>query len=242
MSVKTESTEKTPWNDFQEREMAKYVDWSKCYNFMLDGMYDKINTTDYRVNVSSKTLEVIVASLTGIFGATVVGGFQLNWLLCGLGIVNVVVSYAYKRLEYEARMSEIKNLQRQWSVLHYDIQRQITLPRAVRVDSIHFMNNIQERLANIEPASNALIDQNTQLSCKEEFKSVPNFMLPTICGQVQHAEVCTYDNYGDSNRHPLLPRASAEEEEHRAIALQVNTHPEDYVSNTDLGARNTALV
>ena len=77
---------------------------------------------------------------------------------------------------------------KQWSEISRKVQEQLVIPPTARKDCATFLKYIKQDMT-LASEHNSNLPKDIRQKCFEKFKSIPNFNIPDICGQIEHTAV-----------------------------------------------------
>jgi len=177
------------WNPSIDKLLAKWCDQSKCFEWMHAEAYD-ISFKKARKFMISINLLTAVSGLSNIIaGGYNINGFQIAWLFGGLSILVSSLNMLQDKLGYQQNSELHKRLSSTWGLIRSKIEEMLMLPPSARRDCKTFIKMIKIDINQASFDGNSLIPQKIKDQCYEKFKSIHNFDIPDICGQMEHTQV-----------------------------------------------------
>lgn len=134
----------------------------------------------------------ISISLSGIanliLGATIpdtrITSMIFGCISIGIGVVNMI----QEQFNWPVLATNFKQSADKWGVITRKIEEQLVIPYAGRKDCGTFLKYIKQDINDVS-TTNSFIPEDIRIKCIEKFKSIPNFDIPDICGQVEHTAI-----------------------------------------------------
>jgi hypothetical protein len=153
-----------------------------------------MHNESYRLcDIRSKRFIISINCLTAVSGVTNViagtytlNGFQLAWIFGGLSILVSTLNILQDKLGFSQQGILHKKLANSWSVLCSKIEETIILPYGARQDCSTFMKYIKTDINQAKLEGNSLLPESIRIACYEKFKTIKDFDIPDICGQMEH--------------------------------------------------------
>jgi hypothetical protein len=102
----------------------------------------------------------------------------------GIGVVNMI----QQQFGWTTLANNYKVSAKQWSEISRKVQEQLVIPPTARKDCATFLKYIKQDMT-LASEHNSNLPKDIRINCFEKFKSIPNFNLPDICGQIEHTAV-----------------------------------------------------
>lgn len=102
----------------------------------------------------------------------------------GIGVVNMI----QEQFNWPVLATNFKQSADKWGVVTRKIEEQLVIPYGGRKDCGTFLKYIKQDINDVS-TTNSLIPEDIRIKCTEKFKSIPNFDIPDICGQVEHTAI-----------------------------------------------------
>jgi hypothetical protein len=177
------------WTPPIEKLLASWCDHAKCYIWMHSRAYDEAEKRVHWFLIIFHTLSTLTGLSNIITGDTVIGGFKIAWMYGGLTILLTSLSLLQEKLGLAERASNHRKLAFQSLIIKMKIEEVLSLPKEARGDCKTFLRYIKSDINNAMLEKNAGIPLAIRNACYEQFKSIPNFDIPDVCGQIEHTEV-----------------------------------------------------
>jgi hypothetical protein len=90
---------------------------------------------------------------------------------------------------YATRASDHNHYSSQWGIIRRKIEEEIGIPANSRKDCRTFLKYIRLDINQASIDGNTKIPTSIRDRCYEKFKTIPDFDIPDICGQVEHTKI-----------------------------------------------------
>ena len=176
------------WSPQIDKMLADWCDEAKCFEWMHSESYSRYSKRATVMTIGSN----ITISLTGIanlvLGVTVSDATTTSMIFgcvsIGIGVVNMI----QQQFGWTTLANNYKVSAKQWSEISRKVQEQLVIPPTARKDCATFLKYIKQDMA-LASEHNSNLPKDIRQKCFEKFKSIPNFNLPDICGQIEHTAV-----------------------------------------------------
>lgn len=176
------------WSPQIDKMLANWCDEAKCFEWMHSESYSRYSRRATVMTIGSN----ITISLTGIanlvLGVTVSDATTTSMIFgcvsIGIGVVNMI----REQFGWTTLANNYKVSAKQWSEISRKVQEQLVIPPTARKDCATFLKYIKQDMT-LASEHNSNLPKDIRQKCFEKFKSIPNFNLPDICGQIEHTAV-----------------------------------------------------
>jgi hypothetical protein len=176
------------WSPQIDKMLANWCDEAKCFEWMHSESYSRYSRRAIVMTIGSN----ITISLTGIanlvLGVTVSDATTTSMIFgcvsIGIGVVNMI----REQFGWTTLANNYKVSAKQWSEISRKVQEQLVIPPTARKDCATFLKYIKQDMT-LASEHNSNLPKDIRQKCFEKFKSIPNFNLPDICGQIEHTAV-----------------------------------------------------
>jgi hypothetical protein len=177
------------WTPQLDALMASWCDQAKCFEYM--------HNESYTYNVGcAKQMTLFITILTAVSGTAniaaggaSIGGFSVAWIFGGLTIMTSIATMLQDKFAYAQIAEGHKRFAATWGCLRRKIEAELILPYASRKNCEAFMKLIRADIDQVSADGNSKISKIIRQNCLEQFKSIPDFDVPDICGQVEHTKI-----------------------------------------------------
>jgi hypothetical protein len=185
----SEEADTVQWDANIDRLLAGWCDQAKCYEWMH---CESFASFDSKAKALMLTINILVA-ISGlsnvIAGGVVVSGFQVSWIFGSFTILTSMANMMQDKLAWQQSSEVHKRLNATWGVIRRKLEEELILPPASRKDCATFLRYIRADINNVSADSDSKIPKWIRDACYSKFRTVPNFDIPDICGQVEHTRV-----------------------------------------------------
>jgi hypothetical protein len=185
-STDPEESSKIHWTPELDLLLAKWCDQAKCFEWMHNESYRLCDIRSKRFIISINCLTAVSGVTNVIAGTYTLNGFQLAWIFGGLSILVSTLNILQDKLGFSQQGILHKKLANSWSVLCSKIEETIILPYGARQDCSTFMKYIKADINQAKLEGNSLLPESIRIACYEKFKTIKDFDIPDICGQMEH--------------------------------------------------------
>ena len=176
------------WSPQIDKMLANWCDEAKCFEWMHSESYSRYSKRATAMTIGSN----ITISLTGIanlvLGVTVSDATTTSMIFgcvsIGIGVVNMI----QQQFGWTTLANNYKVSAKQWSEISRKVQEQLVIPPTARKDCATFLKYIKQDMT-LASEHNSNLPKDIRQKCFEKFKSIPNFNIPDICGQIEHTAV-----------------------------------------------------
>lgn len=176
------------WSPQIDRMLADWCDEAKCFEWMHSESYSRYSKRATVMTIGSN----ITISLTGIanlvLGVTVSDATTTSMIFgcvsIGIGVVNMI----REQFGWTTLANNYKVSAKQWSEISRKVQEQLVIPPTARKDCATFLKYIKQDMT-LASEHNSNLPKDIRQKCFEKFKSIPDFNVPDICGQIEHTAV-----------------------------------------------------
>jgi hypothetical protein len=177
------------WSPQMDQMMASWCDQAKCFEYMHNESYS------YNIG-KAKQMTLVITVLTAVSGTAniaagnlTIGGFNASWLFGSLTILTSVATMIQDKFGYAQAAEAHKRFAATWGGLRRKMEAELILPYASRTACAAFMKLIRADMDQVSADGNSKISKKIREDCMDKFKSIPDFDIPDICGQVEHTKV-----------------------------------------------------
>lgn len=176
------------WSPQIDTMLADWCDEAKCFEWMHSESYSRYSKRATAMTIGSN----ITISLSGIanlvLGATVPDTITTSMIFGCVSIGIGIVSMIREQFGWTTLANNYKVSAKQWSEISRKMQEQLVIPPSGRKDCATFLKYIKQDMT-LASEYNSSIPKDIRVNCFEKFKTIPNFNLPDICGQIEHTAV-----------------------------------------------------
>ena len=190
------SNTKITWAPSIESMLAKWCDQAKAFEWMHTEAYSYFEARARTIAIASNVLTAISGLTNVISGGQVINGFQLAWAFGSLSIVVSITNMLQEKLAYNSRATEHHQYSILWGAIRRKIEEEICIPPEARKECKTFMKYLRQDINQVSVEGNAKIPEFIKTLCYNKFSKIPNFVLPDICGEMEHTSV--YNRTQDS--------------------------------------------
>jgi hypothetical protein len=177
------------WSTQIDELLASWCDNAKCFEYMhAQSCY--INST------RAKRLTILITITTALTGTTNIitggaswNGFQAAWIFGGLSVLTSMATMLADKLGYAQAAEAHKRFCSTWGQIRRKIESELILPYGSRKECSSFLKMIRADIDQVSADGNTRISQQIREEAYEKFKSIPQFDIPDICGQLEHTKV-----------------------------------------------------
>jgi len=187
------------WSPEIDQLLATWCDKAKCFEWMHTEAFSLFDSRSKKFMITINSLTAVAGLSNVIAGGYTVNGFQLAWVFGGLSIAVSTLNILQDKLGYQASSQLHKKLASDWNVIKGKIEGVVTIPYGARKDCKTFMRFIKDDIGKASADGNAMIPEYLRDACYMNFKDIPGFHIPDICGKMEHTKV-----YMEVAREPLL--------------------------------------
>ena len=169
--------------------MASWCDHAKCFVWMHSRAHDEAERKVRRFLLFIHALSTLTGLSNIITGDTTVGNFKIAWVYGALTILLTSLALLQEKMGLAERASNHRKLAFQSLIIKMKIEEILSLPRDARGDCKTFLQYVKTDINNAMLEKNAGIPFAIRQACYEQFKDIPHFDIPDVCGQVEHTEI-----------------------------------------------------
>ena len=179
------------WSSQIDNLLANWCDQAKCFEFMHNECYSIYNTKSRKFIICMTILSAISGTSNIIAGNYSINGFQASWFFGGLAVITSLTNILQDKLAYQQLSEAHKQYSATWGTIRRKMESELILPFGSRKDCASFLKLIRGDIDIISTAGNSKIPKIIRELCLEKFKTIPNFDIPDICGQLEHTQIYT---------------------------------------------------
>ena len=191
------------WTPQIEKMLARWCDQAKCFEWMHGEAYSMFDKRSKAVMLTSNILTAISGLSNVIVGGESIDGFKMAWVFGGLSIAISITNMLQEKLGYVTRAANHNHLCSQWGIIRRKIEEEIGIPAASRKDCRTFLKYIRLDINQASIDGNTIIPKSIRERCYDKFKTIPDFDIPDICGQLEHTKIYV-EVVGESLSEPFL--------------------------------------
>jgi hypothetical protein len=177
------------WDANIDRLLAGWCDQAKCYEWMHCESFASFDSKAKGLMLTINILVAISGLSNVIAGGIIVSGFQISWIFGSFTILTSMANMMQDKLAWQQSSEVHKRLNATWGVIRRKLEEELILPPASRKDCTTFLRYIRADINNVSADSDSKIPKWVRDACYSKFRTVPNFDIPDICGQVEHTRV-----------------------------------------------------
>ena len=177
------------WDANIDRLLAGWCDQAKCYEWMHCESFASFDSKAKGLMLTINILVAISGLSNVIAGGVIVSGFQVSWIFGSFTILTSMANMMQDKLAWQQSSEVHKRLNATWGVIRRKLEEELILPPASRKDCATFLRYIRADINNVSADSDSKIPKWIRDACYSKFRTVPNFDIPDICGQVEHTRV-----------------------------------------------------
>jgi hypothetical protein len=189
------------WDANIDLLLAGWCDNAKCFEWMHTEAYTYYQRAAQRFMISTNVLTAVSGVSNVIAGGLTVGAFQIAWIFGSISICVSTLNIIQDKLGYQQSAMTHKKLAGQWASIRTKIEEIIMIPYGGRRDCRTFLKFIKADINDAALEGNSIIPKDIRVDCYNRFKTVEDFEIPDVCGQVEHTRP-----YTKTNEEPLLPK------------------------------------
>jgi hypothetical protein len=174
------------WDASIESMLAKWCDEAKCFEWMHTEACGSYDSHAKCLTITSNIISAIAGLLNVIAGNQIVNGFQLVWAFGSLSILISILNMIQEKMAYVSLASDFRAYSMTWGIIRRKIEEELAIPTASRKSCGTFLQSIRQDINQASLAGNSKLPQTIRDRCYEKFKSLPNFEIPEICGNMYH--------------------------------------------------------
>ena len=185
----SEKADTVQWDANIDRLLAGWCDQAKCYEWMHCESFASFDSKAKGLMLTINILVAISGLSNVIAGGVIVSGFQVSWIFGSFTILTSMANMMQDKLAWQQSSEVHKRLNATWGVIRRKLEEELILPPASRKDCATFLRYIRADINNVSADSDSKIPKWIRDACYSKFRTVPNFDIPDICGQVEHTRV-----------------------------------------------------
>ena len=190
------------WDGSLEILLSNWCDQAKCFEWMHTVAYSYFQSRSRMLIITSNILSALTGLSNIIAGGVDINGFQLAWLFGSMTILVSMTNMLQEKLAYASMATEFRQYSIAWGIVRRKLEEQLAIPPASRKDCATFMKYIRQDINQVSVDGNAKIPDHIRKAYHDKFHSIPDLVLPDICGEMEHTKI--YHRTSDSITIPLL--------------------------------------
>ena len=179
------------WDASIETMLAKWCDEAKCFEWMHTEACSSYDSHAKCLTITSNIISAIAGLLNVIAGNQVVNGFQFVWAFGSLSIVISILNMIQEKMAYVALASDFRAHSMTWGIIRRKIEEELALPVGSRKSCGTCLQSIRQDINQASLAGNLKLPQDIRDKCYAKFKTLTNFEIPEICGNMYHTTTYT---------------------------------------------------
>ena len=185
--------------------LAGWCDNAKCFEWMHTESHNLYQKRFQQFMITTNCLTAIAGVSNVITGGIIIGSFQIAWVFGAISIFASTINIIQDKLGYQQSALTHKKLANEWSVIRSKIEEVVTLPYSGRRDCKTFLRYIKADINQATLEGNSIIPKHIRIECYNRFKTVQEFNIPDICGQVEHTKIYeSQQSQSNPLKEPLL--------------------------------------
>ena len=176
------------WDSNIDLLLAGWCDNAKCFEWMHTETHSLYQRYSQSFIITTNCLTAIAGVSNVITGGITIGAFQIAWIFGSISIFISSINIIQDKLGYQQNALIHKKLAGQWASIRTKIEEIIILPYGARRDCKTFLKFIKADINDATLEGNSIIPKDILVECYNRFKSVKEFDIPDICGQLEHTK------------------------------------------------------
>ena len=181
------------WDPNIDLLLAGWCDNAKCFEWMHTEAHSIFESRARQYMIIMNSLTAVAGLSNIIAGGTQIGTFQVSWIFGGLSILVSTLNIIQDKLGYQQASALHQKSANEWATIRAKITEVLTIPYAGRKDCKTFLRYIKADIQAATLEGNSSIPKEIRVACYNRFKSIPEFEIPEICGQMEHTRVFIKD-------------------------------------------------
>ena len=181
------------WDPNIDLLLAGWCDNAKCFEWMHTEAHSIFESRARQYMIIMNSLTAVAGLSNIIAGGTQIGTFQVSWIFGGLSILVSTLNIIQDKLGYQQASALHQKSANEWAIIRAKITEVLTIPYAGRKDCKTFLRYIKADIQAATLEGNSSIPKEIRVACYNRFKSIPEFEIPEICGQMEHTRVFIKD-------------------------------------------------
>ena len=177
------------WNQQIDTLLAGWCDQAKCFEYMHNESYTLYNTKSRKFIIAITILSAIAGTSNIVAGNYEINGFQASWFFGGLSVLVSMTNILQDKLSYQQLSEAHKQYSSLWGTIRRKIESELILPYSSRKECASFLKLIRSDIDSVSTQGSAKIPKKIRDDCLEKFKTIPDFDIPDICGQLEHTKI-----------------------------------------------------
>jgi len=192
------------WDPNIDLLLAVWCDNAKCFEWMHTEAHSIFESRARQYMIIMNSLTAVAGLSNIIAGGTQIGTFQVSWIFGGLSILVSTLNIIQDKLGYQQASALHQKSANEWATIRAKITEVLTIPYSGRKDCKTFLRYIKADIQAATLEGNSSIPKEIRVACYNRFKSIPEFEIPEICGQMEHTRVFIKDHSVIEASVPLL--------------------------------------
>jgi hypothetical protein len=195
------------WSAQLDNLLANWCDQAKCFEYMHTESFSRFNKKTRQFTILITIITAVTGTSNIIAGNTSINGFQTSWIFGGLAVLTSLANILQDKLGYQQLAESHKLYCVQWGQIRRKIESELILPYNTRKDAQSFLKMIRGDIDQVSSNGTSKIPSDIRVACYEKFRTIPDFDIPDICGQVEHTQVYIIAQQQSQSAitEPLLP-------------------------------------
>ena len=182
------------WDSNIDGLLAGWCDNAKCFEWMHTEAHSVFEGRAHTYMITMNCLTAVAGLSNIIAGGTATAGFQISWLFGGISIMVSTLNVIQDKLGYQQASVLHKKAADEWAAIRSKIEEVLTLPYSGRKDCKTFLRYIKADINNAALQGNSNIPKDIRVACYNRFKTIQDFEIPEICGQMEHTQIFIRDS------------------------------------------------
>ena len=183
------STAALQWDSNIDLLLAGWCDNAKCFEWMHTEAHSIFESRAKHYMIIMNCLTAVAGLSNIITGGAQIGSFQIAWVFGGISVLVSTLNVIQDKLGYQQASALHKKSANEWATIRAKITEVLTIPYAGRKDCKTFMRYIKTDIQQATLEGNSSIPKELRVACYNRFKTIPEFEIPEICGQMEHTRV-----------------------------------------------------
>ena len=181
------------WDSNIDLLLAGWCDNAKCFEWMHTEAHSIFESRARNYMIVMNCLTAVAGLSNIIAGSTQIGTFQVSWIFGGISILVSTLNVIQDKLGYQQASALHQKSANEWATIRSKITEVLTIPYTGRKDCKTFLRYIKADIQGATLEGNSSISKEIRVACYNRFKSIPEFEIPEICGQMEHTRVFIRD-------------------------------------------------
>ena len=192
-SIEKEEGDGLSWTPQIDILLASWCDNAKCYEWMHTEAHSISSKKSKMFMIAINLLTAFSGLSNVIAGGVIINGFQIAWLFGGISIFVSSLNMLQDKLGYQQAALNPNKFANQWGIIRNKIEEMVSLPFIARRDCKTFLRYVKADINTASIDGNSMIPKSIRIACYERFKTIMNFDIPDICGNMEHTKVFSRD-------------------------------------------------